>query len=101
MSERELRNKYAQHAGPCSFIMDFGHRPDLPRKECDCGLREALALNPDVVAVLHLLRALPEEIQSALTTDDRILIGVLCNAIGRKFGVRLTDDGYEWVEDEK
>ena len=90
MSEKELRNKYAQHAGPCSFIMDFGHRPDLPRKECDCGLREALALNPDVVVVLEILQKAYDD---AVIVDERSIYYSLILAVEHHFLVRLTGDG--------
>ena len=40
----------------------------------------------EVEEVLRFLRALPDPIQLALTTNDKILIGVLCNAIEREFG---------------
>jgi len=40
----------------------------------------------EVEEILRFLRALPDPIQSALTTNDKILIGVLCNAIEREFG---------------
>lgn len=45
-----------------------------------------MAKSVEIVEILRFLRALPDPIQSALTTDDKILIGVLCRAIEREFG---------------
>ena len=82
MGERQARQLVVNMARDSQFGQDYFEQ-----------VNKVLAEVPDVGAVLRLLRALPEEIQSAFTTDDRILIGVLCNVIGRKFGFRLTEDG--------
>ena len=93
MSEKRIR-EWAGSGGGTIVLCN----PDDACADCQ-ELYGALAADPDVVAVLLLLRALPEEIQSALTTDDRILIGVLCNVISRKFGFCLTDKGWEWTDE--
>ena len=75
MSEKELR-KVAGHKGTCRHSQT--HYMSTP-EPCTCGLDEALADDPDVVAVA---REFPE----------------LQGYLEQKFKFRLTDDGWKWTE---
>jgi len=97
MSERQLRENYAQHRGPCSFIMDFGHRPDVPRKKCDCGLQEALADDPDVVG---LLRWAYEQLGYAGGGGEEAALGALIERLEKQVDLSDEPPGWEWVEED-
>jgi len=82
MSEKELR-ELANHRGDCR--LGHGGEP------CTCGLFDALAADPDVVAVLRWLDKQTDMLWQAVRDE-------LENHILDEFGVCLTETGWEWTE---
>jgi hypothetical protein len=60
----------------------------LLRDEMPDGIGKVLAEEPDVVKVLRWL------------TDEWPGIPILAHRVQREFGIRLTEDGWEYVEEE-
>ena len=96
MSEKELR-KVAGHKGTCRHSQT--HYMSTP-EPCTCGLDEALAADPDVVAVLRWLKDGAKRIPGNTPVDRAWTSAAraLEVHIERTFHIRLTADGYEWTD---
>ena len=101
MSEREVR-KYAYHSPNCQVMSPLGDKVILP---CDCGYLEAVGAEPDVVVLLRYVRQEREKankVFDATNNEAAGIVGAASELIGmhieQKFHVRLTLDGWEWID---
>ena len=97
MSERKIRElitEYHESHEPSEYEHCF-----CPT----CQKRTVLAADPDVVAVLRWLKDGAKRIPGNTPVDRAWTSAAraLEVHIERTFHVRLTDDGYEWIGDEK
>jgi len=103
MSERELR-EFVQHEDWCA-ITAYGNGAGVA---CSCNVGPALAAPPDVVEVLRMMsewkeRHIGSETGYAFAPPDVLLMTLeaAINDIEDEFHVRLTEDGWEWTDDEE
>ena len=103
MTERELR-KSAAHKPDCQWwYAGFG---------CTCGLAEAFADDPDLVVLLRWLKTNQQTEERYLSEKRRRseydthhrqgarnAFRDTIVTIEQSFGIRLTDDGWEWTEE--
>ena len=102
MSERELREAADRYREQAHDI--FGEEAAAALTEIYDDFGDALAADPDVVAVARVCREYDPG--SAKTRGGKLYnegwrdaVNAVADNLERKYGFRLTDDGWEWTDE--